>query len=379
MRRVSQNFGLDKIPASAPSSDRSQGFGLMSFLKVDDTGLNFLTGVSLFKNSNGIDVHLSFGDQFGSVIFLYALHEDNTSVPAQLLCLDKSAFERFAYPTHGTSDPIPPAVNEWVRFNTDEFLDANKTIDQESLIRDNASFKQVVTRFIKHLGQMKNQSNYHDIFHPTLRNVVEEDHDEQQKDDMKIVTTANNALDNDGKKKKTENSQKKTKSDKEINRAYNEHVTPRKRTATVLYNVEAEAPKVLKPPKTPKVIIDMNALEKEEDMRIDDKGKSKTKGKKQKGNKATTKKDTTKTKRSAVNKSVKTADNIKVISADSELKKDDTAEQGNPRKVSTAVRTLKDDIDEREYLRRQTIMDMDVDTKRQNQIFDMVERANRMS
>jgi hypothetical protein len=124
----------------------------------------------------------------------------------------------------------------------------------------------------------------------------------------------------------------------------------------------------------------MNALEKEEDMRIDDKGKSKTKGKKQKGSKATTKKDTTKTKRSAVNKSVKTADkNIKVISADSELKKDDTAEQGNSRKVSTAVRTLKDDIDEREYLRRQTIMDMDVDTKRQSQIFDMVERANRMS
>jgi hypothetical protein len=40
---------------------------------------------------------------------------------------------------------------------------------------------------------------------------------------------------------------------------------------------------------------------------------------------------------------------------------------------------LKDEREEREYLRRQSLLDMDVENKRASSAFDLAERANRMA
>jgi hypothetical protein len=377
MRRATQNLGLDALPAPILSGDGCKGFAAMACLKADDNGLNFLTGVSIPKKYDNNDIHLSFGDKFGTVIFLYALHEETTLVPAQLLCLDHDAFMRFAFPQE-SSNPVPPTTNEWARFNTDEFLEANKKTDQESVIKDTVVFRTVASRFIKHLGQMKNKSEYHDIFYPQKRqssgacstmadtgdNMID-CNPHHFGDDMTVEVSTTN----EGNKSKKKSSAKGKRSLQEINLAYDAHVTPRKRTATVRYNVKHELPKI--PRSVPKIIIDMNALDEEVDREVEAESKSNKKGgKKQNAKKAAKKKGDKKAKAkiSEVNLSAYTHQNVDPITPT------------NPSLQTTIPgKKLAEKNDERDYLRQQSIQDLDLETRRANQAFDMAERANRMA
>jgi len=376
MRRATQNLGLHEIPASAPSGESCKGFAAMTCLKAaDNNALNFLTGVSLFKYNSTTDIHLSFGDKFGTVVFLYALHEDNTLLPAQLLCLDHNTFTRFAFPQEGSSDPVSPTANEWVRFNTDEFLEANKTTDQESVIKDTAVFRSVASRFIKQLGKMKNQSDHHDIFYPQLRQTTETSDDanednisDQLEDDILAVKEVSDRGD---KKSKKKGSTKRKMSYKDIENAYEAHPTPRKRTAIVRYSPEDE-PKF--PKSAPKIIIDMNAIDKEVDREIENNKKSKKKcSKNEKTAKKTSKKKEDKT------------PNAKKLASSSgnEIVTKYAVDTPDAFKSSLAAtmssKKLESKNEDREYLRQQSILDLDLETKRSNQAFDMAERANRMA
>jgi hypothetical protein len=126
-------------------------------------GYHFLTGVSFFRYFENNDIHLTFGDKFDSVVFLYALYEDGSEVPSTLLCMDEPAFK-----SYGLSEDItavsPPTLGQFVRFKTEEFLKNNRDIDQESVIENNAFFKLSASRFVNFLAQMKTDRDYNDIF-----------------------------------------------------------------------------------------------------------------------------------------------------------------------------------------------------------------------
>ena len=141
-RRSTQNLRLDSLPASILSDNtRCNGYGVIGCLKhPDDNSCHFLSGVSFYKYFENTDIHLSFGDKFGSSVFLYALYEEGTAAPTQLLCLDHSIFMQYAFSDATQQSIVAPHSNEWVRFNTDEFLEQNKGTNQETVIEDTTGF-----------------------------------------------------------------------------------------------------------------------------------------------------------------------------------------------------------------------------------------------
>ena len=167
-RRSTQNLRLDSLPASILSdSTRCNGYGAIGSLKhPDNNSYHFLSGVSFYKYFEDQDIHLSFGDKFGSMIFLYALYEEGTAEPAQLLCLDDTVFMQYALPGEDVTEQElePPSANEWAICNTTEFLDDIKDTNQESVITDNAGFKKAASRIISTLVKTKGDDAFKRIF-----------------------------------------------------------------------------------------------------------------------------------------------------------------------------------------------------------------------
>ena len=394
MRRSTQNLGLDSLGAcSILNRDLCKGYAPVGCLRVPLlNAYHFLTGVSLIKYYENSDIHLTFGDKFDSVIFLYALYEDGSEVPSTLLCVDESVFK-----SYGLSEDItavsPPTFGQFARFKTEEFLENNRDIDQESAIENIAFFKLSASRFVNYLAQRMNDPDFKDIFSPPPAMIA------SLPSDPELSTTDNNDSNpNDGqmlvdqradasssKKKKDKDKSAKKKRDLEINAAYENHVTPRKRGATDFYKPPLDEPKLQKP----LVIIDMNGFEMGED---EDKGKdpkiSKSKSKSKK--KETKKKETKKTKSSHVDdkpkptprksKSVapKTAGPTPsmAVNTTTPMVSQNSTIHSN---MSVSVQKNKDDREEREYLRKQTLLDLDVDNQRASSYFDLAERANRMA
>ena len=143
-RRSTQNLRLDSLPASILSDNtRCNGYGVIGCLKhPDDNSCHFLSGVSFYKYFENTDIHLSFGDKFGSSVFLYALYEEGTAETAQVLCMDDTVFMRYAFPSDDVQESVaPPSANEFVTFNTTEFLEHNLAIDQRRIHGCYCSFR----------------------------------------------------------------------------------------------------------------------------------------------------------------------------------------------------------------------------------------------
>jgi len=164
MRRSTQNLGLNSLgPCSILNRDKCKGYAPVGCLRVPSNGYHFLTGVSFFQYFENNDIHLTFGDKFDSVVFLYALYEEDSDAPVHLLCVDEPVFQ-----SYGLSEEIvsPPSSVNFVRFNTDEFLKNINNVNQESMITDNSTFKLSASRFVIYLTENKNNCDFKDIFCP---------------------------------------------------------------------------------------------------------------------------------------------------------------------------------------------------------------------
>ena len=374
MRRSTQNLGLDSLPASILNRDNCKGFAPIGCLRYPpDKGYHFLTGVSFFNYFDNSNIHLTFGDKFESIVFLYALYEEGTAMPSQLLCLDETNFQYFGK-NQGVG--VPPSANEWVRFNTDEFLKDNQNINQDTIITDGASFKSSASRIVNYLVQKKNDSDFDELFRPPESSVILHDNIDSTQDEG--LTAKSPALDdrsysenepsNDfGEQGKIKKKNKKTKQD--IDRAYDSHVTPRKRTATQFYEPELELPKVSK-----KIFVNMNALEKELE---ENRGKG-SKSKAKKAKKSTKeKKEPPKPKEKKDPKIYPSLKQTKPIF--DPLPASKTPVIIAPSEQSYYSHKMKDEKQERDYLRQQSLLDLEIENKRTSSMFDMAERANRLA
>lgn len=377
MRRSTQNFGLNALIASNLSDDNCKVYGAVGCLKHPDNGYNFLMGFSKYFENN--DIHLSFGDKFDSVVFLFALCEDNTAVqaqPAQLLFLDHTVFMRYAFPSVAQDEPpIPPSANELVRFDTTDFLNNNRSTDQESVIADAVSFKQSASRFVNYFVSKKNDYEFEDVFRPTT---VIVDDDPTQPSECNFTSSTLDIIPADGDKDassgKKKSGLKKQKSKAEIDWAYETHVTPRKRRATTFYEPMPEVPRAQV---NKKVSINMDELENELALECENK-KSKKKAKETKS-KSKSKQSDSKAKKTAKGGSQtepKTPNSARAVDTSSGSISHLNFQQ---QPAVALVSKTQDEREEREYLRRQSLLDIDVDEKRASNAFDLAERATRMA
>ena len=388
MRRSIQNLGLDSLPASFLSDSTCKGYGAIGCLKKPDNGYHFLSGVSIY-NALDAHIHLSFGDKFDSVVFLYALYEEGAAAPTQLLCLDHSIFMQYAFSDATQQSIVAPHSNEWVRFNTDEFLEQNKGTNQETVIEDITGFKKAASRLVNYLVGKKNDAEFDEIFCP--KSVEANDlHSMQEHNselDGTIIITAdppsdmNVSIQNTGSTRNKKRDSKKKK--KDIDWAYNNHATPRKRSATVFY--EPEIPKQQK-----QVVIDMNELEEEERQLEAGKQSKKSSKKNAKKNAKPAKTAKEKSPKTPAPKtptpktptpktsSHKYSGSFSTPAAGPDFVTNVTVQQQQAQ-VLTQTRNKGDEREEREYLRRQSILDLEVETKKTSSYFDLAERANRMA
>ena len=388
MRRSTQNLGLNSLPASDPSGDRCKGYGAISCLKHPDNGYHFLSGASIYDDINNTYTHLSFGDKFGPVVFLFALHEEGAVEPAQLLCLDHSIFMQYA----SLDGQEPPSANEFVRFNTIEFLSSNQETDQESVIDNATSFKQSMSKLVNYLVNKKLDIEFEEIFRsitmvsadstPLMQQVSN-----QLLDESTIsFLPETEALENSGSSKKRKKKGSKDKNSKQqIDWNYNNHVTPRKRNATVFYEPAPEAPRVQI---NKKVSVDMIELDNE--LAQEDAA-----NKKSKKNKKGTQSKSRKKVESKAKKMAKATTPAVFKTPNSKIRSSETPKAITPavgvgsetvtnviikqQQTQALISKTKDDREEREYLRGQSLLDISVDEKRASNAFDLAERAARMA
>jgi hypothetical protein len=377
MRRSIQNLGLNSLdPCSILNRDNCKGYAPVGCLRVPN-GYHFLTGVSFFQYFENNDIHLTFGDKFDSVVFLYALYEDGSEVPSTLLCVDEPVFKSYGLSADITA-VVPPTIGQFARFKTDEFLQNNRDIHQESAIENTATFKLSASRFVNYLAQRKNDSDFEDIFSSPPA-IADDNLPSFQSEDLLIVDGAN--LEDDSKSKKKKEKSEKKKRDQEIDWAYNNHPTPRKRNAVVKFTIGAEPPKA----RVPKVHIDMNQLEHEL-TELEDSNRTNKKSSKRK------KETKPKLPKKPRAQKAKQPNNLTPLrtppTSDTQIQQDRASltaatavtqnQQGLGRLIEWTPQ-LKDEREEREYLRRQSLLDMDVENKRASSAFDLAERANRMA
>ncbi len=53
---------------------------------------------------------LSFGDQIGSIVYIFALHSKGDALPSSLLCLDADYFQNWLFPSEGKMSEEPPST-----------------------------------------------------------------------------------------------------------------------------------------------------------------------------------------------------------------------------------------------------------------------------
>jgi hypothetical protein len=293
---------------------------------------------------------------------------------------------RYAFPSDDVQESVaPPSANEFVTFNTTEFLEYNLAIDQESVVKDNAEFKKAASRFISYLVQKKNTTEFKGIFIParteTAAEVTAETLQSMQlgnENSQEIATHSCSADVNSQNEDVSQNKKKKKRGSKtraEIDWAYDNHITPRKRSATVLFNAGSSKVPNNNPSKRNKgVIVDMNELEKE--IEVEEKHKSKKKESKKKEKKTKAAKTPTRRNVSTTVKTTELQTPKNNSTPGANLGYNDQIVQ---QQAHLVVSKTKNEREEREYLRGQSLLDLDLETKRASNFFDLAERANRMA
>ena len=114
---------------------------------------------------------------------------------------------RYAFPSVAQEEPpIPPSANELVRFDTTDFLNNNRSTDQESVIADAVSFKQSASRFVNYFVSKKNDYEFEDVFRPTT---VIVDDDPTQPSECNFTSSTLDIIPADGDKDASSGKKKK--------------------------------------------------------------------------------------------------------------------------------------------------------------------------
>ena len=110
---------------------------------------------------------LSFGDQIGSLVFIFALHLQGNALPYSFLCLDAKYFQSWLFHNEGeeTSSEEPPST-AWGIHNALDFCEINMADGHELTvhIKEKAILLEKAVIVINHLVKVKKSDNYSFIF-----------------------------------------------------------------------------------------------------------------------------------------------------------------------------------------------------------------------
>ena len=111
------------------------------------------------------DYFLTFGDQLGSLVFIFALHSKGDALPLSLLCLDVEYFKNWLFPNDGVESAVPPS-NAWGIHNTFDFCEHNMQRGHTLTVHidDKKCFMDKAVVVIDHLALLNNDKNYSFIF-----------------------------------------------------------------------------------------------------------------------------------------------------------------------------------------------------------------------
>jgi hypothetical protein len=245
MRKSDQSFGLAAITPFI-NKPNYKGYGDVAPLFVEKSGYSFAYGVSLccpspkLEDSEPQQLHITFGDQFDSKVVLYCLIPEVTASDRQsdilVVFLEAETFHQFAFPANPI-DPKLPSPELWGISSITDFMSGVSGFDQKSIIIG-ADFQRVGMFLIEHLKHLKQDARYESIFYPqkqrpssldksTVAVLVDDDLDAQDKLEDLEKGKAN--------VKGTSRKSEAIKLLQEAQRLYDLAPTPRKRGATIRF------------------------------------------------------------------------------------------------------------------------------------------------
>jgi hypothetical protein len=128
-------------------------------------GAHVITSMNSDCKEVNMEYFICFGDQIGSLVFIFALHAKEDSLPFGFLCLEVEHFQKWQLPIEGEESVEPPS-NAWGVHSTLDFLECNMTPGHKLTqhITDKKHFSEKAIGTINHLVKFKNDEAYSFIF-----------------------------------------------------------------------------------------------------------------------------------------------------------------------------------------------------------------------